>query len=85
MRGVGGLGAALIRLAVGTAHARGCTVFRAHVQAANVVLFRRLHWRSLDSVVLHGHPHDLMEADLAHYPPIEAGDLALLRPIRDAA
>ena len=77
-RRLGGLGTALIRLAVGTAHARGCTQFRAHVQAANVALFESLHWRSLESVELHGHPHHLMQADLDHYPPIEAGDISVM-------
>jgi hypothetical protein len=24
-------------------------------------------------MVLHGHPHHLMQADLAHYPPIHDG------------
>ena len=33
-------------------------------------MFERLHWRSLGEVDLHGRPHHLMEADLAHYPPM---------------
>jgi putative N-acetyltransferase (TIGR04045 family) len=78
-RRVGGIGTELIRLAVGTAHARGATEFYAHVQQANVRLFQSLHWRSLESVSVHGHPHDLMQADLAHYPPHHAGDISLLR------
>ena len=77
-RRLGGLGTALIRLAVGTAHARGCTEFRAHVQAGNVPLFESLRWRSLEAVELHGRPHHLMQADLDHYPPIEAGDLSVM-------
>jgi putative N-acetyltransferase (TIGR04045 family) len=78
-RRVGGIGTELIRLAVGTAHARGAKAFFAHVQQANVALFRALHWRSLESVSLHGHPHDLMQADLGRYPPHHAGDISLLR------
>lgn len=70
-----GLGTSLIRLAVSTAHARGCTRFLAHVQSANVLLFQRLHWQSLGEMELHGKSHHLMEADLAHYPPIHSGEL----------
>ena len=35
----------LIRLAVCSAHARGCRRFLAHVQAQNAPMFQRLHWR----------------------------------------
>lgn len=69
-RRVGRLGAELIRLAVSTAHARGCEVFLAHVQMQNVEMFQRLHWTALDEVVLHGAPHMRMQADLAAYPPV---------------
>lgn len=69
-RGVSHLGAALIRLAVGTAHGHGCHTFLAHVQAQNVPLFERLNWRLLKTLTLHGRPHGLMQADLAHYPPV---------------
>ena len=81
-RRVGALGAALIRLAVSSAHGRGCTRFLAHVQSQNGLLFQRLHWRTVDTVELHGRPHLRMEADLAFYPPFatpEAGFLALAR------
>lgn len=71
-----GLGTSLIRLAVSTAHARGCTRFLAHVQSANVLLFQRLHWQSLGEVVLHGKSHHLMEADLAYYPANHDGVLS---------
>jgi len=74
-----GLGSGLISLAVSTAHARGCVRFLAHVQAQNVPLFEHLHWRSLAPVALHGRPHRLMEAELAHYPPCWTGELAPLR------
>lgn len=73
-RRVGQLGAALIRLAVTSAHARGCIRFLAHVQARNATLFRRLRWRTLEEVVLHGQPHHRMEADLAFYPPDATGE-----------
>lgn len=81
-RRVGMLGGALIRLAVSSAHGRGCTRFLAHVQAQNALLFRRLHWHTIEVVDRHGRPHHLMEADLAHYPPFmtpEIGFLALRR------
>lgn len=64
-----GLGSTLIRLAVTSAHAQGCDTFLAHVQAQNVPLFERLHWQVRDEMVLHGRPHALMQADLAHYAP----------------
>lgn len=79
-RRVGMLGSVLIQLAVSSAHARGCTRFFAHVQSQNALLFRRLRWRTLDVVHLHGRPHHFMEADLRFYPPFqtpETGFLAL--------
>lgn len=68
-RRVGALGASLIRLAVGSAHARGCKRFLAKVQAQNGLLFTRMHWRILETFDLHGLPHLLMQADLDFYPP----------------
>lgn len=65
----GRIGATLIRLAVSSAHARGCRRFLAHVQSQNMTMFERLHWQSLGPMVLHGREHHLMEADLAHYAP----------------
>jgi putative N-acetyltransferase (TIGR04045 family) len=81
-RRVGALGAGLIRLAVSSAHARGCVRFLANVQSQNAELFHRLHWRTLAQLDLHGRPHHHMEADLAFYPPFaapETGFLALRR------
>jgi len=65
----GRLGATLIRLAVSSAHARGCRVFLAHVQEQNVPLFEKMRWATLSTQTLHGRAHALMQADLAHYPP----------------
>jgi putative N-acetyltransferase (TIGR04045 family) len=65
----GHLGATLIRLAVSSAHARGCSVFLAHVQAQNVPLFQKLNWALLKPETLHGRPHALMQAELSAYPP----------------
>ena len=81
-RRIGALGAALIRLAVCSAHARGCRRFYAHVQSQNALLFRRLHWRTIEEIELRGRPHHFMQADLAYYPPIadpETGFLSLPR------
>ena len=64
-----GVGATLIRLAVSSAHALGCETFLAQVQAQNAPLFVRLHWRTLEEVVVFDRPHHVMQADLAHYPP----------------
>jgi putative N-acetyltransferase (TIGR04045 family) len=69
-RRVGRLGAELIRLAVGTARARGARSFHAHVQRPNAALFRRLRWEIEREVDLHGRPHLLMTAALAHYTPV---------------
>ena len=84
-RRVGALGAGLIRVAVSSAHARGCTRFLAHVQSANVPLFQALHWDSLGEAVLHDRAHHLMQADLAHYPPMHHPEHGLLTLLRSAA
>lgn len=81
----GNLGAALIRLAVTSAHAQGCHTFLAQVQSRNVPLFRRLHWRSLQEIELHGRPHHLMQADLAWYPPYADGETGFIATGRAAA
>lgn len=73
-RRIGSVGSGLIKLAVSTAHAHGCRIFLAQVQSQNVPLFERLHWKSLAEIDVHGRPHQLMQADLAHYPPIFDGD-----------
>lgn len=79
-RRLGAVGANLIRLAVSSAHARGCHTFLGHIQSQNVELFRHMHWHTLQALELHGRPHHLMQADLAHYPPFlepEVGFLSL--------
>ena len=81
-RRLAALGAAMIRLAVASAHARGARRFLAHVQAQNVLLFERLHWRTLAELELFGRRHHQMEADLSQYPPIvdaERGFVSLLQ------
>ncbi|PAU80516.1 histone acetyltransferase [Halovibrio salipaludis] len=72
------LGTELIRLAVGTAHARGCTRFLAQVQQRNVPLFESLHWQALETIDVRGRPHALMEADLAQYPPCAESELGIV-------
>lgn len=84
-RRVGSLGASLIRVAVCSAHARGATRFLAHVQAQNAALFHGLHWHTLDEIDLYGRPHHLMQADLAHYPPLPDADTGILALARRAA
>jgi putative N-acetyltransferase (TIGR04045 family) len=79
------LGAALVQLAVSSAHARGCKRFLAHVQSQNAPLFERLHWRTLSQVELHGRAHHHMEADLAFYPPFAAPELGFQALARRAA
>jgi putative N-acetyltransferase (TIGR04045 family) len=79
-RRLGAVGTALIKLAVSSAHARGCRCFLAHVQAQNAPLFHRLNWRTLEETELLGRPHHKMEADLGFYPPFpspETGFYAL--------
>ncbi|WP_428032033.1 MSMEG_0567/Sll0786 family nitrogen starvation N-acetyltransferase [Ancylobacter sp.] len=81
-RKVGALGAALIRLAVSSAHARGATKFLAHVQSQNALLFRRLHWSVVEEKQLHGRPHVLMQADLGFYPPLLDAETGFRAPSR---
>jgi putative N-acetyltransferase (TIGR04045 family) len=79
-RGISALGTSLIHLAVCSANGRGCRRFYAHVQSQNVLLFRQLHWRTIEEAEIHGRPHHLMQADLGYYPPItnpEVGFLSL--------
>lgn len=68
-RRVGRIGKGLIYKAVTTANTWGCDRFLATVQSQNVRFFQRLHWGSLEEMVLCDRTHHLMEADLAHYPP----------------
>jgi len=65
-----GLGAALIKLAVSSAHALGCEKFLAQVQKKNERLFNRLRWESCFELDVRNRPHVMMEADLNNFPPI---------------
>ena len=84
-RRIGALGSSLIRLAVCSAHARGCRRFYAHVQSQNALLFRRLHWRTIEEIELRGRPHHFMQADLARYPPISDPEIGFLSLPKRAA
>jgi len=63
------IGKGLIYKAVTTAHTWGCTQFFATVQLQNVRFFQRLHWQSLQELMICDRAHHLMQADLAFYPP----------------
>ena len=85
-RRIGALGSSLVRLAVSSAHARGCKRFFAHVQSQNALLFQRLHWTTIEEVSFYGRPHHFMEADLAHYPPFADAEIGFLSlPSKKAA
>ena len=84
-RRIGALGSSLIRLAVCSAHARGCRRFYAHVQSQNALLFRRLHWRTIEETELRGRPHHFMQADLVYYPPIADPEIGFLSLPKRAA
>lgn len=84
-RHVARIGSELIRHAVGIANGLGARRFVAQVQAQNVALFRRLHWRTVEECAVLGHPHHLMHADLAQYPVRAAGEFAFLAQTRRAA
>lgn len=77
-RRFGAIGTALITTAVSTAHAHGCRIFLATVQLANVRYFERHHFRALREVAVRGHSHQLMQAELACYPPCAEGDRLVL-------
>lgn len=84
-RKIGAIGTSLIRLAVCSAHARGCERFLAHVQSQNARLFHALHWQTLEEIDVHGHPHHFMQADLAHYPPLSTPETGFLSHLKQAA
>ena len=84
-RDVYGLGRALVHRAVTTATGRGATEFIATVQRANVPFFRRLAWDAIEEVVLHGHPHTFMRANLEAYPPLADPARAALLAVRRAS
>lgn len=67
------VGESLIRAAVCTAHALGCTEFLATVQQPVVRYFERRHFRVLRPITVCDVAHALMQADLGVYPPRHFG------------
>jgi len=61
------VGTALTHAAVGAARGLGAVRFLATVQQENVAFFERLHFARREPLTLCGHPHLLMEADLAAF------------------
>jgi putative N-acetyltransferase (TIGR04045 family) len=84
-RSRGVVGTALIFAAVSTAHARGCTTFLATIQLQNVAYFERHRFACVRPLEVCGKPHQLMEADLAAYPPVVAHALHPVDGARAAA
>jgi putative N-acetyltransferase (TIGR04045 family) len=84
-RRIAGLGAALIKLAVGIAKFHGAELFLAHVQAENRKLFEALHWQILDQKTVHGRSHYLMRAELVEYEAIDGTALRVLSAKGDRA
>ena len=84
-RRVGALGAALIRLAVSSAHARGCHTFLGNVQSQNARLFHHLHWRTLERGRSARQAASMMQADLDFYPPFHAPEVGFLSLPKQAA
>ena len=65
----------LIRLAVSSAHARGCRTFLGACAEPERAAVPAPALATLAEVELHGRPHHLMQADLDFYPPFrDAGD-----------
>ncbi|MBE9045765.1 GNAT family N-acetyltransferase [Pleurocapsales cyanobacterium LEGE 10410] len=62
------IGKGLIEKAVTTANTWGCDRFLATVQLPNVRFFQRLHWNSIEELIICDRPHHLMEAELNFYP-----------------
>lgn len=63
-----GIGAALIRLAVGSARGLECQEFFAQVQDQNEALFRKLNWQSHYKLTVRERPHVMMQAQLCQFP-----------------
>lgn len=79
------VGRLLVRTAVSTATGLGATRFLATVQDANVPFFRQMRWHTLSRLRLQGRGHHLMQAELAHYPPLATTVPARFLPRLSAA
>ncbi|MFD4546710.1 MSMEG_0567/sll0787 family protein [Streptomyces sp. NPDC058466] len=80
-RGPHGIGAALVRAACARAEAEGVLRFDATVQARNVVLFKRLGWRSVRPVTVAGAPHVLMRWPIGRIAAQAAATKSALGPL----
>ncbi|SEQ45877.1 MSMEG_0567/sll0787 family protein [Microlunatus flavus] len=76
-----GIGQALVRAACAHAERLGALRFDAHVQTANVPLFRRLGWRALADEVAYGRPHVLMTWAVDRVTRLAARTKAPLGPL----
>jgi len=63
------VGTSLICAAVSTAHAWGCKRFLATIQSRNIRYFEQHHFETIEPAEVCGQPHQLMQAQLAFYPP----------------
>jgi len=80
-RGPHGIGAALVRAACARAEAEGVLRFDATVQARNVVLFKRLGWRSVRETTVADAPHVLMRWPIGRLAAQAAATKAALGPL----
>lgn len=78
-----GLGVGLVRAACALAETAGALRFDATVQEANVRLFERLGWQRVESVVLHGHPHHVMDWPVARVQRLANATKAVLGGLLD--
>jgi putative N-acetyltransferase (TIGR04045 family) len=77
-RRMSAVGTGLIRLAVSSAHARGCRTFLGNIQSQNADLFHHMHFRTLKEIEIYGKPHHLMQADLDFYAPFLQPEIGFL-------
>lgn len=77
------LGSGLVRAACALAETSGALRFDATVQADNEILFHRLGWARRGTVVLHGHPHVLMDYPIARVQRLADATKAALGGLLD--
>ena len=78
-RRLGAVGTGLIRLAVASAHARGChTLPRQHPEPECASCSTACTGARSEEVELYGKPHHMMQADLDFYPPFREPEIGFL-------
>ena len=77
-RGLGGVGAALVRAACARAESEGVLRFEANVQVRNEALFTRLGWRRVRPSIVAGAPHALMRWPIGRIGALAAATKAPL-------